>query len=172
MAQPWESILQVRPTFCCTTWKESFVFKQPAIKRTLMRLTVWDHDLGGVGNDFYGQVEMYLRDHELPLTVDAMKLRPLLDKKGNVKSTAEGSISFELRSQAPRRGGMARRLMTFTSKAQELLASEGEALLDDQEQICEAMDKKARFMHEAVGRLNRSVGIPLLSTELNTIVTL
>ena len=41
-------------------------------------------DLGGIGNDFWGRVEVYLRDHlPLPIDIDEMDLEPLRDKHGD-----------------------------------------------------------------------------------------
>ena len=139
-------------------WDETFIVDMPPIERTKLELTVWDHDLGGLGNDFWGRVEFNLRDVELPLIEDDAFLLPLLNKKGELLKDADGTIAFAVHKQG-REKGQAKfsGALGWSSRAQELIESGGESLLDDQEEMSAAMDRKALFMHEAIGRLNRLV---------------
>lgn len=37
-------------------FNEKFTFNEPPLDCTRLRLTLWDHDLAGDGNEFWGQV--------------------------------------------------------------------------------------------------------------------
>lgn len=94
------------------TWNEAFVF-DPAvpISQLKLRLTVWDHDLGGIGNDWWGQTELGLEDEALRGTRQAKPLQPLLGRNGRVKKTAEGTISFALKARDVNNGDTRQNIM-------------------------------------------------------------
>ena len=83
-------------------WDETFIVDMPPVERTKLELTVWDHDLGGFGNDFWGRAELNLRDVELPLIVKDRFLESLYDKKGNQLKEADanqGAIQATVHTQ-------------------------------------------------------------------------
>lgn len=88
------------------TWNETFVL-QPAVplSQLTLRLTVWDHDLDGIGNDWWGHVELSLSDMTLLQgSTQVMELQSRFGKTGQVTKAAEGSISFSLKAERHDRG--------------------------------------------------------------------
>ena len=77
-------------------------------------------------------------------------LQPLLDKSGKVVSTAEGTIEFSLHAEGVHQRGLGsrvKRFMSVTTAAQDLFESEGESLLDDQEQM-NKVDERRRVRRD------------------------
>lgn len=93
------------------SWNETFVL-DPAVPvhQLKLRLTVWDHDLGGVGNDRWGQVELRLEDATLLKgAVQAMRLQSLPGKNGHAAKAAKGDILFSLKAEGCGPGNKVRR---------------------------------------------------------------
>lgn len=147
------------------SWEETFTVNEvPPRQLARLRLTVWEHDLSGIGNAWCGQVEVAL-DRTLPLDAVEMPLQPLLDKQGRVTKTAAGSISFTLRAKGRRREksrGRLQSIMALVSHAQNVYDNEGEFVSNTagQEQMGAAMKARARFLRLAVDRLNRWPSLP------------
>lgn len=101
---------------CDPTWNEAFTLDLPVpVQRTKLRLAVWTHDLGGIGNSRRGQVELPLTD---PATTRGEEQEmELLDKQDRVTKTAEGCIRFSVKAAAVRRAAVRSRLQNVVSFA-------------------------------------------------------
>ena len=65
--------------------------------------------MDGIGNDWWGQVEVGLSDMTLLQgSTQVLALQPLFSKTGEVSKTAEGSISFSLKADGHNRSGKQR----------------------------------------------------------------
>lgn len=71
-------------------WNQTFICPLERNAKHILQLTVWDHDLGGIGNDFLGRVEISLDPAkiDLPFQAPDMFLRPELDPKTGEVDTA------------------------------------------------------------------------------------
>lgn len=72
--------------------------------------------MGGIGNDFLGEIFMKLGGRPLPLEVADMALQPLLDADGTEEEAAEGTISFSLAAKG--KGPKAGSTQAIADKAQ------------------------------------------------------
>ena len=73
----------------CPVFNETFTMRMFVLEQTKLELTVWDHDLGGIGNDFWGRHTIArLSDVTLPINKTQERLQVLAYSRHGRKQTA------------------------------------------------------------------------------------
>lgn len=131
------------------SWRQKFTTCRLPLQRSRLRLEVVDWNPAST-DSFLGQVELDLWEATLPHNGVDMPLQPQLDQKGKVKGAVpSGTISFSVKQKKEH---LAFKVMSRLSNMMSRAAEEEE---DPHAALCATMKKKARFIVDAVHRLQR-----------------